>query len=105
MAMTAVLFAGQFEPHEIKPGVSYYSDEYTTSNGVSGLGEEKNFEEVWQNYNYYEAIFDSNERIVTFKAYERGKIEFSETYHYDAEGNPTKKIVKKSDGSESVVNF
>jgi len=101
----AVLCAGKFEPYEIQEGLSYYSDEYTTRNGIAELGEEKNFEEVWQHYNYYEAIFDSQERIVVFNAYERGVIEFSETYHYDGDGRPLRKVVKHSDGSESIVDL
>ena len=101
----SVLLAGKFEPYEIKPDVPYYSDEYTDNDGVSELGEEKNFEEVFQNYNYYEAVFDTNKRMITFKAYERGNIEFSETYHYDSEGQLIKKVVKNSDGSETVVDF
>ena len=101
----AVLLAGKFEPYEIKPGIPYYSDEYTDNNGVSELGEEKNFEEVWQNYNYYEAFFDADRRLITFNAYERGAIDFSESYHYDSEGRLIKKVVKNSDGSETVVDF
>jgi hypothetical protein len=102
---STLLFAGQFEPYEIKAGVPYYSDEYTTNNGLSELGEEKNYEEVYQYYNYYEAIFDENKRMVIFSAYERGDIDFSETYYYDGDGRPVKKVVKKSDGSGSVVKF
>ena len=96
---------GKFQPYEIKPGASYYSDEYSTRNGISELGEEKNFEEVYQFYNYYEAVFDADERIVTFKAYKRGDLEFSETYSYNDDGNPAKKIVRDSDGTETVINF
>ena len=101
----AVFCAGQFQPYEIKAGISYYSDEYSTHNNISQLGEEKNIEEVYQNYNYYEVIFDDQERIVIFKAYEKGVVEFTETYSYDAGGNLAKKVVKDSDGSESVVNY
>ena len=96
---------GKFQPYEIKPGAAYYSDEYSVQNGVSQLGEEKNFEEVYQFYNYYEAVFDTDERIVTFKAYLRGDLEFSESYFYDDGGNRAKKIVRDSEGTESVVNF
>jgi len=105
LASPTLIYAGQFQPYEIKAGVSYYSDEYTTHNGISELGEEKNYEEVYQYYNYYEAIFDSQERILIFNAYEKGKIEFSETYYYDGDGRPVKKVVKTPDGSESVIDF
>jgi len=105
LALPVMLCAGQFAPYKIKAGISYYSDEYMTIKGLSELGEEKNYEEVYQNYNYYEAVFDSQERIVIFKAYKRGVIEFSETYYYGSDGHPTKKIIKNSDGSESVVDL
>jgi hypothetical protein len=105
LATPAVLYAGKFEPYEIKAGTSYYSDEYSSSNGLSELGEEKNFEEVYQYYNYYEAVFDSQERIVIFKAYKQGVVEFSETYSYDTDGSLIEKEIKNSDGSISLVTF
>lgn len=105
LASPAGLLAGKFEPYEIKPGVPYYSNEYTDNNGVSELGEEKNYEEIYQNYNYYEAVFDADKRMIIFNAYEKGNIEFSESYHYDSEGRLIKKVVKNSDGSETVVDF
>lgn len=105
LAASNVIAEGKFRPYEIKPGVSYYSDEYSTENGIVQLGEEKNFEEVYQFYNYYEAVFDADERIVTFKAYKRGALEFSETYSYDADGSPDKKIVKGEGGVETVVDL
>jgi hypothetical protein len=105
LASPTVLYAGKFQPYEIKAGVSYYSDEYTTHDDISELGEERNFEEVYQNYNYYEAIFDSQERIVIFNAYEKGTIVFSESYSYDSDGHPIRKVVKNPDGSTSVLEF
>jgi hypothetical protein len=102
LATPVAVCAGEFKPYEIKAGVSYYSNEYSSNNGLSELGEEKNLEEVYQNYNYYEAIFDTQERIVTFNAYKQGSIEFSETYYYDKDGQPEKKHIKKADGSTSV---
>jgi len=100
-----VFGADQFQPYEIKAGISYYSNEYSSHEGISELGEEKNYEEVYQNYNYYEAIFDSQERIVTFNAYEKGSIEFFEIYYYKGDGPPVRKVVKNSDGTESVIEF
>lgn len=105
MSLPGMLVAGEFRPYEIKAGVSYYSDEFFVTDGISELGEEKNFEEVYQYYNYYEAIFDGAERIVTFKAYKQGALDFSEIYFYDNAGNPEKKIVVNSDGAETVINF
>ena len=102
LATPVAICAGEFKPYEIKAGVSYYSNEYSSDNGLSKLGEEKNLEEVYQNYNYYEAIFDAQERIVTFNAYKQGAIEFSESYYYAEDGQPEKKLIKKADGSTSV---
>ncbi|MCP4001888.1 MAG: hypothetical protein GY727_13350 [Gammaproteobacteria bacterium] len=103
LASPAVLYAGEFEPYLIEAGMSYYSDEYSISNDIAELGEEKNFEEVYQNYNYYEAVFNSQEQIVIFKAFTQGVVEFSETYFYDEDGKQVKKEIKKSDGSISTV--
>ena len=105
LASPTVFCAGEFQPYKITAGVSYYSDEYTTREDISELGEEKNYEEVYQNYNYYEAVFDTQERIVIFNAYEKGIIKLSETYSYDGDGHLIKKVVKNPDGSESVVDF
>jgi len=105
--LSAVAYSeGEFKPYKITPGISYYSNEYSTENGVSQLGEEMNLEEVYQNYNYYEAVFDEQERMVVFKAYKQGSIEFSETYVYKGEDNgPVRKIMTSPDGSETVVEF
>ena len=46
LASPTAFCAGQFEPYEIKAGFSYYSNEYTSTNGLSALGEEKNFEDL-----------------------------------------------------------
>ena len=105
--LSAVAYSeGEFKPYKITAGISYYSNEYSTENGVPQLGEEKNFEEVYQNYNYYEAVFDEQQRMVVFKAYKRGSIEFSETYVYEGEDNgPVRKIITSPNGSETVVEF
>lgn len=105
LVASVALGQGRFQPYEIKAGISYYSDEYSTHDGVSALGDEKNFEEVWQNYNYYEAVFDTQERIVVFKAYERGTLQFSEEYSYDGDERPVSKVITQSDGSTSTVEF
>ncbi len=105
LALPGTVCAGKFEPYEIQADISYYSDEYSTTDGRSELGEEKNFEEVWQNYNYYEAVFDSLARMVIFKAYKQGSVEFSETYYYEDSDKPVKKVIETSDGTMTVVTF
>ena len=105
--LSAVAYSeGEFKPYKITPGISYYSNEYSIRNGVAQLGAEKNFEEIYQNYNYYEAVFDEQQRMVVFKAYKRGSIEFSETYVYEGVANvPARKIITSPDGAEIVVEL
>lgn len=104
LALSATaLGSGKFEPHKIKPGIPYYSNDYTSENNLSMLAEEKNFEEVYRNYNYYEAVFDKHERIVFFNAYKQGELEFSETYYYEESGKPVKKEVVNARGERQVV--
>ncbi len=105
--LSAVAYSeGEFKPYKIRPGISFYSNEHSVQNGISQLGEEKNFEEVYQNYNYYEAVFDAQERMVIFKAYKQGSIVFSENYVYEGEDKaPARKVVISPDGSETIVEF
>ena len=100
-----IAYAGKFQPYEIRPDFSYYSDEYSIRDGISELGEEKNYEEVYQFYNYYEAVFDDKGHIVTFRAYKQGVVEFSEAYFYADDGRLIRKVTKYRDGSESVMDF
>jgi hypothetical protein len=73
-------------PEKIRPGMPYYSDDYVEAKGVRDIGAEKNYEEVYQNYTYYEAIYDDDERVVTFIEYERGDEIHREAYMYGPDG-------------------
>lgn len=73
-------------PEKIRANHSYYSDDYERSDSIAELGEEKNYEEVYQFYNYYEAIYDDKERVVRFVAYKQGKVDWQEDYVYDRQG-------------------
>lgn len=70
----------------IKPGVSYYSDDFEAVGLVHDLAAEKNYEEVYQFYSYYEAIYDAEERVVVFHEYKRGELIRTEEYTYRSSG-------------------
>ena len=93
------------KPEKIKAGIPYYSDEYQTVNSGYELAEEKNFEEVYKNYNYYEAVYDKKERVVIFNAFKKGVIEFSEVYYYDGGSRLVKKEVTDSNGNKKVIDL
>jgi hypothetical protein len=73
-------------PERIREGVSYYSDDFVRSGEVHDIAEEKNYEEVYQLYTYYEAIYDAGARVTVFKEYERGKEIREERYRYGKAG-------------------
>ncbi len=93
------------KPANIKPGLSYYSEEYIVVGDQYTLAEERNLEEVFKNYNYYEGVYDELERIKIFKAYKRGKIDFTEVYFYNEAGNMVRKIVTDSDNKKNSIEF
>jgi hypothetical protein len=74
-------------PESIRPGVSYYSDEFVAVGLVHDIVAEKNYEEVFQLYSYYEAIYDERERVVVFKEYKRGQLIRTEEYRYRSSGD------------------
>ncbi|MBW2445454.1 MAG: hypothetical protein JRG83_05975 [Deltaproteobacteria bacterium] len=51
------------------------------------LAAEKNYEEVYQFYSYYEAIYDAQERVVVFKEYKRAELIRTEEYSYRSSGD------------------
>ncbi|MBE9537171.1 MAG: hypothetical protein IMF07_08325 [Proteobacteria bacterium] len=73
-------------PEVIKPGTLYYADEYEIKDNIAHLGAEKNYEEVFKNYNYYEAAYDDQKRLILFRAYKNGEIEWEERYSYHPNG-------------------
>lgn len=91
MVMVALLLVfpsrrSDARPERIKAGMSYYSDDFVQNGLVSDLAGEKNYEEVYQFYSYYEAIYDDQGRVVTFKEYKRGDVIRTEEYRYRASG-------------------
>jgi hypothetical protein len=62
---------------------------------VHDIATEKNYEEVYQLYNYYEAIYDENERVVIFRVYKQGGIIRTEAYRYDATGKLLERVLRR----------
>ena len=92
-------------PEIIKPGLSYYADDFTTEDNISELGEEKNYEEVFKNYEYYEATYNKQKRPAMFRIYKKGKIILTEHYFYNGEGKLVKKEILKGDEPAEVIHF
>ena len=92
-------------PEKIIPGNSYYSDDYVELNQILELAEEKNLEEVYQHYQYYEAIYNNHKKILQFKCYKRGKLEWQEQYFYDEQGKLLKKEIDSPGNKKEIVKF
>ncbi len=74
-------------PETIRAGVSYYSDELIESGPIRDIGAERNYEEVFQLYRYYEVLYDESERVVRCLEYKRGELIREDTYRYAADGS------------------
>ena len=74
-------------PERIKPGISDYSDDFVVADLVCDLADEKNYEEVYQFYSYYEAVYDTQKRVVLFKEYKRGELIRTDEYRYRSSGS------------------
>lgn len=92
-------------PERIKPGLSYFSEDYITKNNVSDISEEKNYEEVFKNYEYYEAVYDEIKRVKIFRAYKRGEVILNEKYFYTPDGKLAKKEVTDSKNKFKTITF
>jgi len=78
-------------PENIKPGVIYYSDEIDEDSEIMDLIDEKNYEEVYRNYTYYEAVYNDHKKLQNLKEFKRGELLWMEIYHYDAQGTYLRK--------------
>jgi len=93
-------------PEKVRPGESYYSAELAepTNRGlVRALGPEKNYEEVYQFYTYYEFVYDEGGRVILFREYKRGDVIRTEKYHYDASGLLTKRVVAQPGKPDEIT--
>jgi hypothetical protein len=94
------------QPEKIRPGHSYYSDELgeSTNQGlVRTPGDEKNYEEVYQFYSYYEFVYDEQERVVLFREYKRGDVIRTEKYSYDDSGALSKRVVSQPGKQDEIT--
>ena len=91
MIILLVPQVGISKPEKIKPGVIYYSDETEEVDGIEDLIGEKNFEEVYRNYTYFEAVYDQQKRISILKEFERGELIRTVRFQYHSDGRLLKK--------------
>ena len=82
-------------PEKIRPGHAYYSDDYQVEGSVHDIVGEKNYEEVYQSYTYYEVVYDTAGRVVIFKEYKRGKVIRTEEYLYGPDGKLHERVLKR----------
>jgi hypothetical protein len=83
----ALIDAASARPETIRAGVSYYSDELVESGPVRDIGIERNYEEVFKLYRYYEVLYDESERVVRCLEYKRGDVIREDTYRYADDGS------------------
>ena len=93
-------------PEIVREGISYYSNDYVQTGEVRDLADEKNIEEVFQFYTYYEASYDARGRVIVFKEYKKGNVIYEERYSYNDEGDtPGTKTVLVPGKEPQVVRF
>jgi len=92
-------------PEKIKPNISYYAEEFTIKGNIAELGEERNYEEVFKNYEYFETIYDEQERPSIFRAYKRGEITRTERYFYNSNGELVKKEIAEQGKPLKTLHF
>ena len=94
------------QPEKIRPGESYFSDELAepTDQGlVRAPGPEKNYEEVYQFYTYYEFVHNEGKRVVLFREYKRGDVIRTEKYSYDGSGFLTKRTISEPGKQDEIT--
>jgi hypothetical protein len=87
LAPCALAAPASARPETVRVGVSYYSDELIESGSVRDIGAERNYEEVFKLYSYYEVVYDKSERVVRCLEYKRGEVIREDTYRYAADGS------------------
>lgn len=95
----------QARPEKIKAGLSYYSDEVEPHGQTQDLVGEKNYEEVYQLYTYYEVIYDESDRVKLFQEYERGELIRTESYEYNKQGKLVKKEIRRPGEPTDTIFF
>ena len=87
LAPCALAAPASARPETIRAGVSYYSDELIERGPVRDIGVERNYEEVFKLYRYYEVLYDESERVGRCLEYKRGDVIREDTYRYAADGS------------------
>ena len=80
--LTMLAPAVHSRPEAIREGMKYYSNEYFETGLVKDIESEKNYEEIYQHYTYYEVVYDARERVTVFKEYKQGSVIPEEHYRY-----------------------
>jgi len=93
----------QARPEAIRAGISYYSDELVENGPVRDIGPERNYEEVFKLYTYYEVVYDTSERVIRCLEYKRGDLIRTDHYRYAADGTLTEHLIEvPGEPAESV---
>ena len=87
--------SSEARPEIIKPGICYYAEDYVENKGVHDIAEEKNYEEVFKNYEYFETQYDASKRVILFRHYKQGDVVWEEKYAYHGNGKLARKEVIK----------
>jgi hypothetical protein len=86
MLLSSAVFA---RPEIIKEDIVYYSDDFFQTGMVRDIVAEKNYEEIYQFYTYYEVSYDVKARVKIFKEYKQSEVIFEEHYQYAIDGTVT----------------
>ncbi|MBW2361838.1 MAG: hypothetical protein JRG84_13095 [Deltaproteobacteria bacterium] len=95
--------AAAARPENVRPGHTYYSDDFVLEGLVRDIAAEKNYEEVYQFFRYYETVYDETERVVTFREFVRGELAVTEVYRYTSEGALLERTVKRPGKPDAVT--
>jgi hypothetical protein len=81
-------------PETIRAEVSYYSDELVENGPVRDIGSERNYEEVFKLYTYYEVLYDQDERVIRCFEYKRGEVIRTDRYRYAEDGSLSEHVIE-----------
>ena len=101
----AAVSISEARPEKITPGLSYFAEDYVTTGNISEITVEKNFEEVFKNYEYFESVYDDNKKVKIFRAYKRGDVILTEHYSYGPDGRLKEKKIEREGKPAETVTF
>ena len=94
LAPHALPSLAQARPEVIRAGISYYSDESVENGPVRDIGTERNYEEVFKLYTYYEVLYDESERVIRCFEYKRGEVIRTDRYRYTEDGSLSEHVIE-----------